>query len=137
MGLHVGSSNGMMSVARWALVALGGTAALCALSGCVVEDSGPRETQIELREMDNLGYRCGGPMTSWTVTARETREQGTAGCEQPVLFVNLEPNRTYTFDIEGYSGKTLCWQGSCQIFAEGGHTTLAQCASQVRQLCSF
>lgn len=116
--------------------ALGALALVVPCGGCVVEQPA-QGTEIELQEMDNLGYRCGGPLTSWTVTARETREQATAGCEQPVLFVDLQPNRTYTFDIEGYAGKDLCWQGSCQVFAEGGHRTLAQCATAVRPLCSF
>jgi len=129
----------LLSHARAAhpLLALASLAALllpCA--GCVVEDTG-NDTRVELQEMDNLGYRCGGPLTSWTVTARETREQATAGCEQPVLFVDLAPNRTYTFDVEGFAGKDLCWQGSCQVFAEGGHTTVADCRSAIRPLCTF
>lgn len=118
---------------------LGAIALVVPCAGCAAEQPGADglRTEVELQEMDNLGYRCGGPLTSWTVTARETREQATAGCEQPVLFADLQPNRTYTFDIEGHAGNDLCWQGSCQVFAEGGGRTVAQCATAIRPLCSF
>src|SRR5579859_4292419 len=103
-------------------------ATVAAMTGCIVENhSAPADTEIEFQELTNLGYGCGGPLTSWTVSARETGDQGTAGCEQPVLFERLTPNAGYTFDIQGFSGQRLCWQGSCQVTAAPNTTTFADC----------
>lgn len=116
--------------------------AIFALAGCVVEHDHtyvppPSEPRIEFDEMTNLGYACGGPLTSWTVTARETQDSGTAGCEQPVLFTNLAPNTSYTFDIQGYSGQRLCWQGSCTVPTSGYGTAFADCSGQIEHLCGM
>jgi hypothetical protein len=106
------------------------------LGGCIVENnSPPADTEIEFSEVQNLGYTCGGPLTSWTVANRETKEQASAACQQPILFQHLSPNATYTFDISGFSGSQLCWQGSCQVVAVGGTQTLADCSSSITHLC--
>lgn len=120
-----------------ALVVLA-TAALAsvgAVTGC--SSPPPANTEVEFEEVVNLGYSCGGPLTSWTVTARETGDNGTAGCEQPVLFPNLAPDAVYTFDIQGFNGQTLCWQGSCQVQAAGYTTTFADCSSAIVHLCNL
>ncbi len=103
-------------------------------SGCVVENH-KADTQVEFQETDNIGQTCGGPLSSWTVVNRETSDQGTAGCEQPVLFVNLTPGATYTFDVTGYSGNKVCWEGSCEVTALSGTTTYADCSSSIAHLC--
>jgi hypothetical protein len=107
-----------------------------AASACGGHHDPPEDTEIEFGEVTNLGYACGGPLTSWTVSCRETGDVGTAGCEQPVLFVNLAPNTTYTFDIQGFDGQNLCWQGACTVDAVGGATTLADCSANVQHLCN-
>jgi hypothetical protein len=111
------------------------------MTACIVEEHRappvPQETQLELDEATNLGYACGGPLTSWTVTNRQTGDTGTAGCEQPVLFVGLSPGATYTFDIVGYSGQKLCWQGTCDAVAPGNTTSLVDCSHQIEHLCAF
>jgi hypothetical protein len=114
-----------------------GPAACGALGGCVVENNHPADTRIEFEETQTLGAYCGGPLSSWSVTNRETQEQGTAGCEQPVLFVSLTPGATYTFDIVGYSGNKVCWQGSCSVTAAAGTTSYADCSNSVAHLCGY
>jgi hypothetical protein len=95
-------------------------------------------TIVEFGEVTNLGYACGGPLASWTVSCRETGTAGTAACQQPVEFVDLAPNATYTFDIQGFdANNALCWQGSCTIDAVGGATTLADCSQNVQHLCNL
>jgi hypothetical protein len=110
------------------------------LAACVEgRHSGPAlaDTGLEFQELTNLGYACGGPLTSWTVTDRQTSDQGTAGCEQPVLFVGLTPNTTYTFDIQGYAGEALCWKGTCDAVAQAYTTTLVDCSAQIEHLCGM
>lgn len=112
----------------------------CALVGCIIEThstGSPAGTRIEFGEVRNLGYLCGGPLTQWTVTNRELRTAGTAGCEQPVLFTDLTPGAVYTFDIEGWSGSRLCWTGACAVRATGGTTTFADCSAEIEHLCGF
>src|SRR5262245_24309831 len=89
-----------------------GLIALCT-TACIIEDHHyspppPSDTRLEFDEVTNLGYACGGPLTAWTVTNRQTGDVGNAGCEQPVLFIGLAPNASYTFDVVGYSGQRLC-----------------------------
>jgi hypothetical protein len=110
------------------------------LTACVIEEhhpSRPVDTQLELDEATNLGYVCGGPLTTWTVTNRQTGDTGRAACEQPVLFVELTPGATYTFDIVGYSGQKLCWQGTCDAVAPGYTTSLVDCSHQIEHLCGL
>jgi hypothetical protein len=110
-------------------------------SGCIVEESSrppPADTEIEFDQTINIpGQYCGGPLTSWTVTNRDTGDTGTAGCQQPVLFPHLAPNASYTFDITGYSGDRLCWQGSCGVTAIGYETSFADCHYEIQHLCGF
>jgi len=106
-----------MGIRKTAAGLLVAGALLACASGCVVENHRADETRIEFQETDNIGQYCGGPFSSWTIVNRETGDQGTAGCEQPVLFVNLTPGATYTFDITGYAGNKTCWEGSCQVTA--------------------
>jgi hypothetical protein len=111
------------------------------LTACIIEEhhSAPPavDTELQLDEVTNLGYACGGPLTSWTVTNRQTGDNGTANCEQPVLFVDLTPGTTYTFDIVGYSGDKLCWQGTCDAVAPGYTTSLVDCSQQIEHLCGL
>lgn len=113
-------------------------AAAFTMSACVVEHhDAPPPTEIEFDEVRNLGYACGGPLASWTVTRRDNGDTGTAGCEQPVLFVDLAPNVEYTFDIEGRDGSgRVCWQGSCAVTAIGYETSFADCSAEVQHLCN-
>jgi hypothetical protein len=107
------------------------------LSGCVIDHDTYVPPEIQFEETLNLGYRCGGALTSWTVYARETAEQGTAGCEQPILFLNLSPHTWYTFDITGYSGQSLCWQGTCQVNSGGGGRIFPDCSGVIAHLCGL
>ena len=110
------------------------------MTGCVVDhtDAPPGPTEIEFGEVLNLGAACDTPLTSWTVVRRDTGDSGTAGCEQPVLFVtDITPGAEYTFDITGYAGQTLCFQGSCTVTAIGGATEMADCSGQIAHLCGY
>jgi hypothetical protein len=137
-GVTQGMAEVVMRARNW--VACGAVTAL--VSGCFVEEhrpppAPPAETRIELDEVTNLGYACGGPMTAWTVSNRETGDSGTAGCEQPVLFVGLAPNASYTFDIQGYAGSKLCWSGTCGAVAAGYQTSFVDCSGQIQHLCGL
>jgi hypothetical protein len=109
------------------------------LAGCIVQEHNtpppPPETAIDFSETINLGYACGGPLTSWTVTNRTTSDQGTAGCEQPVLFPHLEPGQNYDFDVVAYDGSRVCWQGSCSVYAAYQPVNEADCSAQIAHLC--
>jgi hypothetical protein len=112
-------------------------AASVALAACGGGHPAPGPTEIQFGEVTNFGYACGGPLDHYTVSCRETQTAGTAGCQQPVLFTDLAPNATYTFDIQGFdASNNLCWQGSCSIVAEGGATTLADCSMNIQHLCN-
>jgi hypothetical protein len=120
-----------------AVVVPGALALSSALStGCIV-DNHKADTAIEFQETDNIGQYCNGPLSSWTVVNRETGKQATAGCEQPVLFESLSPGAEYTFDVSGYAGNKLCWQGSCSVVAVSGTTTYADCKSSIASLCGY
>ena len=118
---------------KWLLAAV----TLLPALGCTVESSHPRVTEIEFGELRNLGYACGGALSSWTVTERASRDTGTAGCEQPVLFTDRAAGVESTFDITGYSGAKLCWQGSCDVRAIGGTITFPDCSAQIQGLCGL
>jgi len=116
---------------------------LCALplgvaaSGCIVEDSPPPpppDTEIGFDEQTNFGAGC-GVVTSWSVTMRETQDTEIGGCNDQVTFGGLAPNASYTFDIAGYQGNRLCWQGSCSVPTEGGVLTWGDCSQQIQSLC--
>ena len=101
---------------------------------CVESDD---STEIQFDETTNLGYRCGQGLTSWNVFARESREQGTASCQQPILFVDLQPDATYTFDIVGFRGNDVCWRGTCAVRASRNARTYADCSQQIQSLCTL
>jgi hypothetical protein len=127
-----------VAVMKKLLVALVGFA----LTACIIEEhqsapAPPADTELQLDEVTNLGYACGGPLTSWTVTNRQTGDTGTAKCEQPVQFVGLAPGATYTFDIVGYSGDKLCWRGTCDAVAPAYTTSLVDCSHQIEGLCGL
>ena len=122
-----------------------GLALSLASAGCIVDHQyepppGPElgPTEIDFSESRNLGYDCGGPLASWTVTNRETRDNGSATCQQPILFTNLTPGATYTFDIQGFDvNQRLCWQGACSVTAIGGTTSEADCSAEIAHLCGL
>lgn len=120
---------------------VGGVALALGAAGCFVEhhyDPPPGPTEIEFGEVRNLGYTCGGPLASWTVANRETGDHGSATCEQPVLFTNLAPGATYTFDIQGFDvNQRLCWQGACSVTAIGRITSEADCSGEIVHLCGL
>jgi hypothetical protein len=118
------------------LVLFGGAVALS--QGCVVEHDHPYygPTEIQFDEVRNLGATCAS-VTGWTVTNRETGNSGTAGCEQPVIFTNLAPNTSYTFDITGSNGSRVCWQGSCAVTTVPGEIAYADCSAEIQHLCGL
>ncbi len=108
--------------------------------GCIVNSTSSGssyDTEIEFQESINLGASCASPLTSWTVTNRDTGETGTASCEQPVRFVDLAGGRVYTFDIAGRAGNRLCFQGSCAVRASSGSLIQADCSRSIDRLCGF
>jgi hypothetical protein len=119
---------------------LGLAVGFVACSACVV--SAPSTGSIQFDETVNLGYSCaGGLLSSWTVFNRETQKQGSATCQQPVLFTDMADGALYTFDITGYSpagaSEKPCWQGSCTVRAIGGRVTYADCSTQINHLCGY
>ncbi len=123
---------------------LGGAVVLATLlgaPGCIVEEDahphGP--ARVEFGEVVNLGYSCGGPLDTWTVRNRQTNEEATAVCEQPVLFLSLAPHTAYDFDITGQTSEgRVCWSGSCQVTTGGeASTTYPDCSSFIAHSCGF
>lgn len=113
------------------------------VAGCIVEEHHsppppPLDTEIEFTHDMNIGS-CGADPSqfSWTVYDRQTSDQGTAGCSQPVLFQNLAPGQTYTFDVTGYVGSKVCWRGTCNVDAAYGVITYADCSAQIEHLCGY
>lgn len=125
----------------WALLLPTAVAVLLGASGCIVEEDSPPHgpARIEFGEVVNLGYSCGGPLDTWTVKNRETSEQGTAVCEQPVLFVDLAPHTAYTFDITGETNQgKVCWTGSCRVISGGeASITFPDCSSFISHTCGL
>ena len=107
-------------------------AAPCACSAA--DDALPR-AWIEFDAAPNLASSCAAKVSSFTVSNRETATSVTARCEQAIVFVNLEPQATYNFDIVGYNGSMPCWQGSCRVRALVGGT-LADCSAEIAHICS-
>lgn len=143
--MDVRKSNGetRSGKSRFGALACGlALAGALATSGCFVEHHydppPPGPTEIDFGEVRNLGYQCGGPLASWTVTNRETKDNGSATCQQPILFTNLAPGATYTFDIQGFDvNQRLCWQGACSVTAIGGTTSEADCSAEIVHLCGM
>ncbi|HEY8090635.1 MAG TPA: hypothetical protein VIF09_22390 [Polyangiaceae bacterium] len=110
------------------------------LGGCVVESSPPRpppDTEIGFAPGLNLGQACGAQLTGWQATMREDGSTVTGGCGDELIFGALRPNTQYTFDIEGFVGARLCWQGSCGVPTQGGIRTYGDCSAQIQHLCGF
>lgn len=115
--------------------------ALAALSsGCIVEDhhdGPPANTEIDFSEHLNIGV-CGDRNAfSWTVSNRQTGDQATASCDDTIAFPGLAPSTTYTFDVTGYLGSKVCWQGACNVDTEYGVITYADCSEQIAHLCGY
>jgi hypothetical protein len=113
-----------------ALLAVGG--------GCVVQATPyapPRDTEIGFDPAMQFGQTCGSELTSWQVTEREDGEQLSGQCSEEIIFTGLVPNRQYTFDIAGFAGKELCWQGSCTVPSEYAVLTMGDCHASVDFLC--
>ncbi len=111
-------------------------ALVTAVAGCIVEQNNtpPPDTEISFVETTNLGVGCGS-VTSWSVYLRELQQSGTGVCNDEIDFHTLAPNTTYTFDISGYEGSNLCWQGSCTVPTEYGVQTFGDCSGQIKSLC--
>jgi hypothetical protein len=76
--------------------------------GCVV--AAPTTGSIQFDETVNLGYSCaGGLLSSWVVSNRETQKQGTATCQQPVLF-HVHVRRHRLQSVGQYRSRLLAGQ---------------------------
>ncbi len=118
---------GLLALATFAGVGTGA-------SGCVVEHAPPPDTEISFVQTQLFPVGC-GTITSWSVYLRELQESGTGVCGDEIDFHGLADNTTYTFDISGYEGQTLCWQGSCTVPAAYGVQTFGDCSQQIKSLC--
>ena len=121
---------GLLAAAAFAVVGAG-------VSGCIVQNSPapPPDTEISFVETQLFAVGC-GTITSWSVYLRELQESATGVCNDEVDFNALTPNTTYTFDISGYEGSKLCWQGSCTVPTEAGVQTFGDCSAQINSLCN-
>ncbi|MDP9002209.1 MAG: hypothetical protein M3O46_19120 [Myxococcota bacterium] len=105
-----------------------------AIGGCVADHRPGPASWIEFDAVPNLLSTCDSTLTSWAVSRRDTGQSGSAACEQPILFVDLTPSTTYTFDVFGYTGADLCWRGACVVTALVGGT-IVDCSSHITDLC--
>jgi hypothetical protein len=114
------------------------TVGLC-LSGCVIEERSPPppDTEIGFDASMNLGQGCGGQLTSWQVTLVDDGTTLGGGCAYHPIFRGLAPNTRYTFDIVGYSGSDVCWQGSCSVPTALGTLTYGDCSAAIDHSCGF
>jgi hypothetical protein len=113
------------------------TLVLGGVTGCIIDNRAPPDTEIEFEETANIGSCGDASQFAWTVANRQTGEQGTASCAQPVLFRGLAANTTYTFDVTGTLGSRVCWQGWCNVDTRYGARTYADCSGQIAHLCGF
>jgi hypothetical protein len=108
-------------------------------AGCIVQHDNysapPPDTEISFVETQLFGGAGCGTVTSWSVDLRELGQSQTGGCEDEIDFHSLDANTTYTFDISGYEGQNLCWQGSCTVPTEYGVQTYGDCSAQIKSLC--
>jgi hypothetical protein len=106
-------------------------------AGCIVQHdyTPPADTEISFVETQLFGGAGCGKVTSWSVYLRELQQTATGVCNDEVDFHALDPGTTYTFDISGYEGQTLCWQGSCTVPTQGGVQTFGDCSMQIKSLC--
>jgi len=114
------------------LLAAGALVAVAA-GGCT-NYTPPPDTEISFVETQLFPSGC-GTITSWSVYLRELHQSGTGVCNDEIDFNTLAANTTYTFDISGYEGQTLCWQGSCTVPTEYGVQTYGDCSAQIKSLC--
>jgi hypothetical protein len=111
----------------------------CGMTACIVEEhpAPPPDTEIGFDPVTNLGQGCSGRLTSWQVTNRSDATNPQTGlCGDTIIFGGLVPNERYTFDILGYSGAQLCWQGACEVPTEYGILTWGDCHQSIQYLCS-
>jgi hypothetical protein len=113
-----------------------------AVAGCIVEESPPPpppppDTEIGFEPVRTFGQGCGAQLTTWQVTLRDDGSTESGGCGDVLLFGALTPNVTYTFDITGFSGGRVCWQGSCAVPAAFGTRTLGDCSAEINHLCGY
>lgn len=110
---------------------------VAACTGCIVQHdyTPPPDTEISFVQTQLFGGAGCGTVTSWSVGLRELGESQTGGCNDEIDFHALDANTTYTFDISGYEGQTLCWQGSCTVPTEYGVQTYGDCSAQIKSLC--
>jgi hypothetical protein len=111
------------------------------LPGCIVEESAPPpppppDTEIGFDPVTNFGEACGGQLTSWQATDRNDSWAQTASCNEQIVFTGLTPGASYSFDILGYSGNELCWQGACSVGTEQGILTFGDCSKRITYLCA-
>lgn len=108
-------------------------------AGCIVQHDDnappPPDTEISFVETQLFGGAGCSSVTSWSVTLRELGESQTGQCDDEIDFHALDPDTTYTFDISGYEGQKLCWQGSCTVPTEYGVQTYGDCSPQIKSLC--
>jgi hypothetical protein len=108
-------------------------------AGCVVEtrSAPPPDTEIGFDPGMNFGQSCGAQLTSWQVTLVEDGTTLGGGCAYRPIFGGLAPNAQYTFQIVGYSGSQVCWQGSCSVPTAWGTLTWGDCFAEIQPLCGF
>jgi hypothetical protein len=107
--------------------------------GCVVEEhhAPPPDTEIGFDPVMNLGQACGDQLTSWAVTLLADGTTLAGSCGYRPIFGGLAPNATYSFEIVGYSGAQVCWQGSCAVETAWGTLTYGDCSQAIDHLCGF
>jgi hypothetical protein len=120
---------GLLAAATLAAVAAGA-------SGCIVQHDNPPPPDTEISFVETQLFPAGcGTVTSWSVHLRELDQNGTGVCNDEIDFDGLADSTTYTFDINGYEGSNLCWQGRCTVPTEYGVQTFGDCSAQIKSLC--
>ena len=107
---------------------------------CVIETRPappPPDTEIGFDPLMNLGQSCGGQLTSWQVTLVDDGTTLGGSCAYRPVFGALAPSTPYTFEVVGYSGAQVCWQGSCSVPSAWGTLTWGDCSLEVQHLCGF
>lgn len=113
-----------LATPRILFLSLGVFAAPMLAGGCSSDESG---TAITLASKATLGDV---PCDSWTATLREENQLQSGSCGSSLDFSDVEPNRSYDFDIRGYAGGKICWSTQCRATNQG----LSQCDA-VQSLC--
>jgi len=129
-----GRLAGLRHAANAAALAVG----LCTHAYVIEEHHAPPpDTEIGFDPIMNLGQGCGAELTSWAVTLAADGTTLGGSCGYVPVFGGLAPNATYTFDIVGYSGSRLCWQGTCAVDTAFGTLTYGDCSQAIDHLCGF